>query len=63
MPLHFCKTHTEARQSTSESTEWSQYKPQEHSNMKIKERMHVHEIKKGKAFNDWRTVTKYSDQD
>ena len=52
MPLHSCKTHTEARQSTSESTEWSQYKPQEHSSMKIKERMHVNEIKKGKAFNN-----------
>ena len=45
MPLHSCKTHTEARQST---REWPQYKPQEHSCMKIKERMHVNEIKKEK---------------
>ena len=51
MPLHSCKTHTEARQSTSESTEWSQYKPQEHSSMKIKEKMRVNGIKKGKVFD------------
>ena len=47
MPLHSCKSHIEARQSTSESTEWPQYKLQEHSSMKIKEKMHVNEIKKG----------------
>ena len=58
MPLHSCKTQTEARQSTSESTEWPRYKQQEHSSMKIKERMHVNEIKKGNAFNNWRTVPK-----
>ena len=56
--LHSCKTHTETRQSTSELTEWSQYKPQEHSSVKIKEMMHVKEIKKENAFNNWRTVPK-----
>ena len=29
-----------------ESTEWPRYKPQEHSSMKIKESMHVNQIKK-----------------
>ena len=46
MPLHSRKTHIEARQSTSKSTEWPRYEPQEHSSMKIKKRMHVNEIKK-----------------
>ena len=46
MFLHSCKTHVEASQSTNESTEWPRYKPQEHSGMQIKERMHVNEIKK-----------------
>ena len=46
MPLPSCKTHTEARQSNCESIEWPQYKPQEHSSMKIKKRMHVNETKK-----------------
>ena len=60
MPLHSCKTNTEARQSTSESIEWPQYKLQEHSSMKFKERMHVNLFnkKKGNAFNNWRTVPK-----
>ena len=58
MPLHSCKTHTEARQSNSESIEWPQYKPQEHSSMKFEKRMHVNEIKNGKALNIWRTVPK-----
>ena len=58
MPLHSYKTHTEERQSNSESILWPQYKPQEHSGMKSKERMHVNEIKKGNAFNNWRTVPK-----
>ena len=46
MPPQSCETHIEARQSTSESTKWPRYKPQEHSGMKIKERMHVNKIKK-----------------
>ena len=46
MPLHSCKTPIEARQSTSKSTEWPRYEPQEHSSMKIKKRMHVNKIKK-----------------
>ena len=58
MPLHSCKSHIEARQSTSESTERPQYKPQEYSSMKIKEKMHVNEIKKGNVFNNWKTVPK-----
>ena len=65
MPLHSCKTHTEARQSTSESTEWSRYKPKEHSSMKIKERMHVNKIKKGTCLtiggqfpNSWAKIKK-----
>ena len=61
MPLHSHKTHTEARQSNSESIECPQYKPQEHSSMKFKERMHVNEIKKketcliigGQSTNSW----------
>ena len=58
MPLHSCKSHIEARQLTSELIEWPQYKPQEHSSMKIKEKMYVSEIKKGKVFNNWSTVPK-----
>ena len=58
MPLHSHKTHAEARQSNSESIECPQYKPQEHSSMKFKERMHVNEIKKGNMFNNWTTVHK-----
>ena len=58
MPLHFCKTYTEARQLNSESIEWSQYKPQEYNSMKIKERTHVNKMKKGNAFNNWGTVPK-----
>ena len=60
MPLQSCETHIEARQSTSESTKWPRYKPQEHSGMKIKERMHVNKIKKetrlivgGQFANSW----------
>ena len=52
MPLHSCETHTEDRPSNSESILWPQYKPQEHSGMKSKERMHVNEIKKGNALNN-----------
>ena len=63
MPLDFCKTHLEARQSTRESMECPRYKPQEQSSMIIKERMHVNEIKKGKAFNNWRTGPKQLGQD
>ena len=59
MSLHSCKSHIEARQSTSESKEWPQYKPQEHSSMKIKEKVHVNEIKKENLFNNWRTVLRY----
>ena len=62
MPLHSHETHTEDRPSYSESI-WSQYKPQENSGMKSKERMHVNDIKKGKAFNNWRTVPKQLGQD
>ena len=62
MPLQSCETHIEARQSTSESTKWPRYKPQEHSGMKIKERMHVDKIKKGNELNNWRTVPKYLGQ-
>ena len=58
MPLHSRKTHKEARQSTRELTEWPRYKSQEHSSMKIKEKMCVNEIKEGNAFNNWRTVPK-----
>ena len=58
MLLYSCKTYTEARQLNSESIEWSQYKPQEYSSMKIKERMLVNEMKKGNAFNNWGTVPK-----
>ena len=58
MFLHPCNSHTEARQLASESTEWLQYKSQEHSSMKIKEKMLVNEIKKGVMFNNWRTVPK-----
>ena len=43
MPLHSCKTYTEARQSNSEQIEWPRYKPQEHSSMKFEERMHANE--------------------
>ena len=60
MPPQSCETHIEARQSTSESTKWPRYKPQEHSGMKIKERMHVNKIKKktrlivgGQFANSW----------
>ena len=52
MPLHSGKTHTEESQSNSDSILWPQYKPQEHSGMKSKERMHVNEIKKGNALNN-----------
>ena len=55
MPLHSCET--EERPSYSGSI-WPQYKPQEHSGMKFKERMYVNKIKKGNAFNNWRTVSK-----
>ena len=58
MPLHSCKTNTEARQSNSKLIEWPQYKPQEHSSLKFEGRKHVNEIKKGNAFNNWRTVPK-----
>ena len=58
MPLHSCKNYTKAKQSNSESIEWSQYKPQEHGSMKFKERMDVNKIKKGNAFNNWMTVPK-----
>ena len=58
MLLHSCETHTEDRLSNSESILWPQYKPQEHSGMKSKERMHANEMKKGNAFNNWRTVPK-----
>ena len=47
MPLHSCETHREDRPSYSELI-WPQYKPQERSGMKSKERMHVNEIKKRK---------------
>ena len=63
MPLSFCKTHLEARQSTRELIEWTRYKPQEQSSMNIKERMRVNEIKKGKVFNNWRTDPKQLGQD
>ena len=59
MPLHSCKTQKEVRQSTSKSTEWPLYKPQEHSSLKIKEMMHVNKIKKetrligGQFPNSW----------
>ena len=60
MPLHSCRTHKEARQSNSESIEWPQYKLQEHSSMKFKERMNANEIKKkmhliieGQFSNSW----------
>ena len=42
----------------SESILWPQYNPQEHSDMKSKKRMHVNEVKKGHAYNNWRTVPK-----
>ena len=58
MPLHSCETHTEDSQSNSESILWPQYKPQEYSGMKSKERIHVNEMKKGNAFNNWITVPK-----
>ena len=51
------KQKIEDRPSYSESI-WPQYKPQEHSGVKTKERMHVNEIKKGNAFNTWRTTPK-----
>ena len=35
MPLHPCKSHIEARQSTSESTEWPRCKPK-------KTKMYIH---------------------
>ena len=59
MPLHFCETHTEDRPTYSESI-WPQYKSQEHrkGGMKSKERMHVNDIKKDNAFNNWRAVPK-----
>ena len=57
MPLDSCETHTEDRPSYSESI-LPQYKSQEQSDMKSKERMHVNEIKKGNVFNNWRTVPK-----
>ena len=60
MLLHSQKTHTEATHSNSELIECPQYKPQEHSRMKFKERMHVNEIKKetcliigGQSTNRW----------
>ena len=56
MRLHSCETHTEERPSNSDSILWPQYKP--HSVMKTKKMMHVNEIKKGNAFNNWRTVPK-----
>ena len=46
MHLHSCGTHSEDRQSNSESILRPQYKPQEHSGMKFKERMHAKGIKK-----------------
>ena len=59
MPPHFCKTHTEARQSNREFIEPS-HKSQEHSSMKFKERIHVNEIEKetgliigGQFLNRW----------
>ena len=61
--LHSCETHREDRPSHSESILWPQYKPQEHSGMKFKESMHVHEMKRGNAFNIWRTVPKSLGQD
>ena len=43
MPLHSCENHAEDRVSYSESI-WPQYKLQEHSGMKSKERIHVKRI-------------------
>ena len=51
MLLHSNGAHTEDRQSNSELILWPQYKAQEHSGMKFKERMHVNKIK-GNTFNN-----------
>ena len=58
MPLHPCKSHTEGRQSTSESTVWPRYKLQEHNSMKINKKIACKRDKNGNAFNNWRTVSK-----
>ena len=52
MPLHPFKSHIEARQSTSKSTELPRYKLQEHNSMKIKQMTVCKQDKKGYAFNN-----------
>ena len=39
MPKHPWKSHTEATQPTSESTEWPRYKLQERNSMEIKQKI------------------------